>query len=254
MKPLWTSKLSAALIGCAAVGVLASGPIVRAGDRQSPLATTNSPELLNDFKNWTFDAQKEGEVPAGFSPATVGQGGVGTWALVRDPQAFSAPLVLRQEISCSIPDCLHVLLADGLTYDYPEMAVQMRATGVSPGTGGVVVGAKDGSNGYAVLVDLKANVVELLVLKDGKAAKLGEAPVTLKKVDWHHLRVQRNTIISKEYFEVFFDGRLLLSIEDNQWGAGQVGLVTRGDGQVVFDSLAVAPLFSSRALSPPAAY
>ena len=247
------NRLLVAFLGCTAGGLLTANLIVQAGDRQSPLATTNSPDLLTHFKKWTFDAQKEGEAPAGFSPVTVGQGGAGTWTLIQDPKAPSAPLVLQQGTPCPAPDCFHVLLADGVTYDYPEMAVRMRPGG-APGIGGVVVGAKDGSNGYAVLVDLKTNVLEFLLLKDGKATKLGEAAITPKKVDWHHLRVQRNTIISKEYFEVFFDGKLWLSVEDKQWGAGQVGLVTRGDGQMTFDSLAVSPLFSSRALSPPAAY
>jgi hypothetical protein len=254
MKSPSINRLLVAFLGCVAGGLLTADLIVHAGDRQSPLATTNSPELLNDFKKWTFDAQKEGEAPAGFSPVTVGQAGAGTWTLIQDQKAPSAPLVLQQGTPCPAPDCFHILLVEGVTYDYPEMAVQMRATSASPGTGGVVVGAKGGSNGYAVLVDLKANVLEFLVLKDGKATKLGEAAITPKKVDWHHLRVQRNTIISKEYFEVFFDGKLWLSVEDKQWGAGQVGLVTRGDGQMAFDSLAVSPLFSSRALSPPAAY
>lgn len=238
---------------CLAVSLLSPGLLVHAGDARTPLATTNSPELLTHFKKWNFDTQKEGEAPAGFSPVTVGQAGGGTWTLIQDPKAPSSPLVLQQGTPCPAPDCFHVLLAEGVTYDYPELAVQMRPGSV-PGIGGVIVGTQDGSNGYVTLVDLKANVLEFLVLKDGKATKLGEAAVTPKKAEWHHLRVQRNTIVSKEYFEVFFDGKLWLSVEDKQWGAGQVGLVTRGSGQVAFDSLSVSPLFSSRALSPPAAY
>ncbi|HWC51907.1 MAG TPA: hypothetical protein VG453_09465, partial [Nitrospira sp.] len=75
-----------------------------------------------------------------------------------------------------------------------------------------------------------------------------------KPVDWHSLRMNRDTIISKDVIEVFFDGRLMLSVQDQTLGLGEVGLVVRGQSPLHFDSLHAVPLFSQRPVSNPAAY
>ncbi len=233
---------------------LVGGVWVWAADGRTPLATTNSPELLNQFKKWTFDDMKLGETPAGFSAATVGQGAAGVWAVIRDEKAPTAPQALEQSAPCPEPGCLHVFLVDGLTYDYPDMTVRLRPRTAGPAVGGVMFGAKDAANGYVVLVDFEAKTMEFVVVKEGKATSLHTAPIKPKAVDWHMLWVRRNTIVSKEFFEVGFDGKLIISLEDDQFRAGRVGLVTRGTGALAFDNLSVSPLFSSRPLSPPAAY
>ncbi len=225
-----------------------------AGEARTPLATTNTPDLLNQFKKWTFDEAKLGDAPAGFSAATVGEGGAGTWAVTRDDKAPSAPQALLQSSPCMASGCLHVILVDGLAYDYPDLTVRLRQPSSTPAAGGVMVAAKDAANGYVVLVDFEAKALEFMVLKDGKETSLRRVPISPKSVDWHLLWVRRNTIVSKEFFEVGFDGKLVISLEDKQFGAGRVGLVTRGAGPVAFDNLFVAPLYSSRPLSPPAAY
>ncbi len=89
---------------------------------------------------------------------------------------------------------------------------------------------------------------------DGQETLLARAAVNLKPVDWHSLRVQRNTIISKDFIEVFVDGVLVLSVEDQALGLGQVGLVIRGKTSTFFDSFHAVPLFSHRPLSTPPAY
>jgi hypothetical protein len=89
---------------------------------------------------------------------------------------------------------------------------------------------------------------------DCREAVLAQAPVKLKQVDWHTLRVQRNTIISKDFIETFVDGTLLLSVEDQTLGMGQVGLLASGNSSLLFDSFHAVPLFSHRPLSAPAAY
>jgi hypothetical protein len=75
-----------------------------------------------------------------------------------------------------------------------------------------------------------------------------------KAVPWHTLRIQRNTILSKDFIETFFDGPLVVTIEDQSLAAGQVGLLVRGHTALDFDSLHAIPLFSQRPFSAPAAY
>lgn len=83
---------------------------------------------------------------------------------------------------------------------------------------------------------------------------IGRGALKVKPVEWHTLRVQRNTIISKDFVETFFDGRLALSVEDQTLGVGQIGLMVRGEIAARFDNFNAAPLYSSRPLSAPAAY
>jgi hypothetical protein len=143
-------------------------------------------------------------------------------------------------------------------YEYPDVAVRLRLTeamtGVSSGWAGLALGVRDARSFYAVVVDLGGNVAEVIRLIDGNATVLGRAPVRQSKTPWHLLRARRNTIISKEYLEVAFDGEIVLSVEDKTLGAGQIGLVTKGDAMVAFDNLHAAPLYSQKPLSPPAAY
>jgi hypothetical protein len=97
-------------------------------------------------------------------------------------------------------------------------------------------------------------IVQVVRKIEGKETVLAQAPVQLKPVDWHSLRVQRNTIISKDFIETFVDGVLVLSVEDQALGLGQVGLMVRGDASFLFDTFHAVPLFSHRPLSAPAAY
>ena len=89
---------------------------------------------------------------------------------------------------------------------------------------------------------------------EGKATLLAHSTVTSKQVVWHLLRVRRNTIMSKEYIEVFFDGAQIFSVEDKTFGVGRIGLITLGAATAEFDNLTAAPLYSQKPLSGPAAY
>lgn len=223
--------------------------------------TTAQPEpearvLLDFFKTWNFDQQSNGEVPAGFSAFTVGSEGSPMWIVQNDPDAPSTPNLLRPSAACATQNCFDVLLVDAVRYEYLDLLVRIRLTRTSPessGAAGVVFGARDRGNFYAVTVDASGHHLEVLRVQDGKPTSLASTDMTLKKVVWHLLRIRRSTI-SKEYIEVVFDGMQALSVEDNTFGTGQIGLVTRGPAAVDFDTLTAAPLYSQKPLSGPAAY
>jgi hypothetical protein len=118
----------------------------------------------------------------------------------------------------------------------------------------VVFGVQDATHFYAVAVDLATKTLEVSRVVDGKETSLGRSSITPKAIPWHTLRIQRNTIISKDFIEAFFDGQLVLTVEDQSLAIGQVGLLVRGQTTLDFDSLHAVPLFSHRPLSAPAAY
>ena len=115
-------------------------------------------------------------------------------------------------------------------------------------------GMKDAQNYYATVVDVSQKIIQVVRVIEGKESVLGRAAIKPKPVEWHTLRVQRNTIISKDFVETFFDGSLALSVEDQALGVGQVGVLVRGESSARFDNFNAAPLYSSRPLSAPAAY
>jgi hypothetical protein len=211
------------------------------------------------FRVWDFDAGPAGEPPAEFSARRVGARQSGAiWMVEEDPSAPSGRQILRQSAPCPEPTCLEVLFADRLVYEYPDVSVRLRLlpgpSAQGPAGAGLVFGARDDDHFYAAIVDVAAGTIEVGRVQGGTVSQLAHASFKPKTIVWHHLRVQRNTIISKEYIEVFFDGVLLVSFEDKTIEPGRIGLITRAGAQAAFDHLHAAPLYSQKPVSPPAAY
>ena len=165
------------------------------------------------------------------------------------------PLLPTLCSGCRCATCVELLVAQGFQYEYPDLVIRIhQGAGATSGQVGVVFGMKDLKSYYAAVVDLSQKAIEVVRVIDGKESVLGRAVLKVKPVEWHTLRVQRNTIISKDFVETVFDGSLALSVEDQALGVGQVGLVMRGETSAHFDNFNAAPLYSSRPLSAPAAY
>jgi hypothetical protein len=207
------------------------------------------------FHRWTFDQQTPEDALSGFSKFIVGGDGASVWTVAPEKEAPSPPNVLKGESTCRTSTCYQLLVAEKLEYEYPDVSVRLRYPeegGV--GQGGIVIGLKDEHHFYAAIVDLAAKKLEVVRVLGEQVTVLGETAITPKPVDWHSLRINRDTIISKDVIEVFFDGRLMLSVQDQTLGLGEVGLVVRGQSPLHFDSLHAVPLFSQRPVSNPAAY
>lgn len=206
------------------------------------------------FQKWTFDHDQPNEAPAGFVGLVSGDGQPAGWVVQGNTTAPSLPNVVAASSRCAAGSCYQLLLAKGFDYEYPDLTVRFRASEGAAAIGGMVFGARDAANFYAAAVDLVGRTVQVVRMVEGNETVLAQAPVSLKQVDWHSLRVQRNTIISKDFIETFVDGTLVLSVEDQALGLGQVGLLARGESSILFDTFHAVPLFSHRPLSAPAAY
>ena len=207
------------------------------------------------FNRWTFDQQKSGEAPAGFSMLGLGEGPAADWTVKMDSDAPSASNVLAVKSLCQSVSCYRLIVADGFQYEYPDVSVRIRfPINAATGEGGLVFGVQDSTHFYAAVVDFATKTFEVIRVVDGKETKLGRASITPKAAPWHLLRIQRNTIISKDFIETFFDGQLAVTVEDQSLATGRVGLLVRGQTALDFDSFHAVPLFSHRPLSAPAAY
>ena len=205
------------------------------------------------FQKWTFDQDLPNAQPTSFVKGSSTDEPLAEWVVQGHATAPSPPHVVTGSSTCA-QNCYQLLLAEGMQYEYPDLSVRFHTPDGAVGSGGVVLGVRDTRNFYTAIVDPLSRHVRFVRLSDGLATVLGQAPVTLKSVEWHSLRVQRNTIISKDFIEVFVDGTLVLSIEDQVLGLGQVGLVVAGTSTMWFDSFHAVPLFSHRPFSAPPAY
>ena len=254
--------MSGAVLACLLLSGLVSGWLWSLSDPAGaePSAPQPASKIPNPlaaqglFKFWNFDQQQAGEMPAGFVSQTIGSAEPGSWKIEPERETPSAPNRVIQETPCSADECFHLLLVKDLIYDYFDVAVRMRLAEGAPGGGGMIFGMKDAQNFYAAVATAKADTVEVLRRLDGKITLLKRVPVQSWRMPWHLLRVRRNTIMSKEYIEVFFDNAQVLSLEDKALDAGLIGLVTKGRTVAAFDNLNAAPLYSQKPLSPPAAY
>lgn len=244
------------LVGLVAVQTagLASGSGV-----ESKVQGHRDQAALDLHRRWTFDAGKPGESPMGFSMLTVGAGSAGKWAIEYDLQAPSAPNRLTQSPSCADADaagCLQVLLAEGMAYEYADLSVRLRMISEKThGGGGIAFKARDLLNFYAAIVDLADDKLEVIRLVDGRLTVLGRASVTRKPVDWHTLRVQHNTILSKDFLEdlVRRPDRIFQMGERGRRRADRAGHHRRGNRRVRQfrrdpTLLAASPLTTGRVL------
>jgi hypothetical protein len=251
-------RISALIAGCLLVSwiVIGTAEPLRAVQRESAQekeANLKQQATGGLFRKWTFDQDRLNDSPADFAGLS-SDGRQATWTVQQDATAPSGPNIVAASSQCDAASCYRLLIAPGLNYEYPDLAVRFRERNGVPASGGVAFGVKDAGTFYAAVVDLAGRTAQVVRVIDGNESVLAQVPVTLKPVDWHSLRVQRNTIISKDFIETFVDGVLVLSVEDQTLGLGQVGLFLRGPSTVYFDSFHAVPLFSHRPLSPPAAY
>lgn len=251
IRGLFATGLGVALFVFAAVGPVSAVPRENHEEKEANLKQQATGGL---FHKWTFDQDATKSIPGGFVPLSFGDGVTATWSVEPDETAPSAPNVVAGTSLCEGRGCLRLLIAQGLEYEYPDLAMRFRSADGVAGVGGFVFALKDAQNFYAALVDLGAKRAQVIRVIEGVTTVLGQAPVTLKPIDWHSLRVQRNTIVSKDFIEAFVDGVLVLSVEDQMLGTGQVGVVMQGKTSLLFDTLHAVPLFSHRPLSAPAAY
>lgn len=237
--------------------LVATGDEVQSVQRETPEekeANLKKQATGGLFQKWTFDQDRPGEAPAGFVGLVSREGSPGQWIVQKDSSAPSPPNIVRGSSGCKVRTCYQLLLAHGLDYEYPDVTVRFRASEGTVGLGGLAFGTKDAANFYGAVVDLAGPVVQVVRVVAGDGRVLAQAPLALKSVDWHTIRVQRNTIISKDFIETFVDGSLVLSVEDQMLGLGKVGLVLIGESSLLFDTLHAVPLFSHRPLSTPPAY
>lgn len=235
---------------------LVSSPLgVLAGDEPQELPKPYHMTSAPLFQEWQFDQSSLATVPEGFSQEGGGQAGQGGWLVSKDTTAPSGPNLVEQQLTCGEGLCYQLLSVDGVTAEYVDLSVRMKMRlGTPSGKAGLAYGIQDANNFYAVVVEPKNNEIVAYVVKDGLPTEIARETLIVEPSEWHFLRIQRNTIVSKEFTEIFFDHHLMIDVYDQSFKKGKIGLVAMGDGAFSFDNLRAMELMANRPLSRPAAY
>jgi hypothetical protein len=194
----------------------------------------------------TFDEQKAGEPPAGFTCVLTGNGRAGAWKIVEDATAPTRPNAIGQMDEDATSYRFPVCVLDGVSARDVDLSVRFKPVrGKKDQAAGLVWRYRDNDNYYVVRANaLEGNVV-LYKVEAGKRTDLEPKDAGLfaygKKANvtagtWGLLRV----ITRGNLFEVYLGSDKLLAVEDSTFsGIGKVGLWTKADSVTYFDDLRV---------------
>jgi protein-tyrosine-phosphatase len=196
----------------------------------------------------TFDQEKAGESPKGFTTALTGSGNPGVWVVLKDETAPSRGNVLAQTDADKTGYRFPVCVYDGLTVKDADISVKIKAiSGVADQGGGVVWRYRDKDNYYVVRANALEDNVVLYKVQNGRREDLplkGEGRTYGRKVkvpstQWNTLRV---TALGP-LMTIYFNGTKLYEAEDSTFTeAGRVGLWTKADSVIHFDDLQISRL------------
>jgi hypothetical protein len=194
----------------------------------------------------TFDAQKAGEPPVGFTCALTGSGRPGAWKIVEDATAPSRPNALGQIDEDGTSYRFPVCVLESVSATNFDLSVRFKPIrGTKDQAAGLVWRYRDQDNYYVARGNaLEGNVV-LYKVEGGKRTDLKPKGAGLfaygKKATvtagaWGLLRVTARGSL----FEVYVGNDKLLEVEDATFaGPGQVGLWTKADSVTYFDDLRI---------------
>jgi 3-keto-disaccharide hydrolase len=214
----------------ASLAALAAGLLV-------PLAPT---------RTVSFDDQKAGEVPKGFSCALTGKGRPGTWAIVADPTAPTPPQVLGQTDEDATGYRFPVCVLDAVSAADVDLSVRFRPVkGSADQAAGIVWRFRDRDNYYLLRANALENNLVLYKVEAGKRSDLKPKgsgmfaygrKAKVPSGAWSTLRI----VARGPLFEAYLNGEKLFEVEDRTFaGAGKVGVWTKADSVTYFDDLKV---------------
>jgi hypothetical protein len=184
----------------------------------------------------TFDADRPGVLPDGFTLGAMRQGSPGTWLIARD--GSDGYLLHRAD-----PSAAGLALAIAPDAALRDLVTSVRLRLVGGGrAGGLVWRYRDASNFHAALLDLsKGALVLFRVIAGNRTSLESEDNLELDAAVWHTLKV----VHEDDEIDVVLDGIPVFRERerryDRQNGSGRTGVIATGNSEVWFDSLRIEP-------------
>lgn len=178
-------------------------------------------------KTWTFDDDKAGSTPKGFTPS------VGEWKVI----ATDEGKVLAQSARNENPVFNIALVDDTLAKDV-DLSVKLKAiAGELDQGGGLVWRARDARNYYIARFNHKEDNFRVYKVVDGKRSEPFQNADIRHHDGWTVVRVT----MTGDHIECYLDGRKYLDARDATFpDAGKIGVWSKSDAQSQFDDLVLA--------------
>ena len=188
-------------------------------------------------QTWSFDADKAGEAPAGFSFGRTGEGREGTWVVRAEPGAPSGANVLAQTDADTTDDRFPVAFANEPVLKDLELSVRCKPiSGKVDQACGMVFRLRDAKNYYLTRANALEDNVRFYTVKEGRRQQLASFSGKVTSGAWHDYRV----VAQGDHFEIWWDGKKILDHHDKTFTeAGKVGVWTKADSVTYFDDLRV---------------
>jgi hypothetical protein len=200
--------------------------IVVCGAAAAGLAQASAPRV------WTFDADRAGALPPGFTLAAMRQADAGTWLVRRD----AANGLLVHDANPAHAG-FGLAIADAAPFRDGSVSVRLRLDGGAR-AGGVVWRYQDAENFHAAVLDLADRSLALYRIVRGNRVRVeDEEDLELDPAAWHTLKV----VHDQAYVRVSLGGIRVFDERDRTFGAGRVGLLASGGSLVSFDDFQARP-------------
>jgi hypothetical protein len=185
-----------------------------------------------------FDADKPGEVPAGFEFARTGKGAEGTWVVRADQDSPKNHVLVQESADATDYRFPLAVLKDGATKDV-TLSVRARPVSGDVDQGfGLVWRYQNADNYYVTRCNADEDNCTIYHTVGGNRRAFQSKSVKVAKKTWHTLKVEA----AGNHFVVWFDGKKVLDASDDSIkSAGRVGLWTKADSVIQFDDLSVSP-------------
>jgi len=176
----------------------------------------------------TFDADRPGTPPAGWTCGSTG-GGTPSWTVEAHSGPPSGANVLKQSGKAPFPWCVR----QGTAVTNGAVEVKFKPlSGREDQAGGLVWRWKDGDNYYVARANALENNVSLYYTERGRRLTLKYVDAPVAANTWHTLRVE----FQGTQIRVTLDGKTYIELSDSHIsGAGAVGVWTKADSVTVFD-------------------
>lgn len=189
---------------------------------------------------YSFDADKQGVLPGGWSQERTGEGSMGSWVVMQDPSAPSQPNVFAQVSQDETDYRFPVAVIDSSSFKDLQLSAKFRALKGKVDQGaGLVFRFRDSNNYYVVRANGLEDNVNFYKVVDGRRKQLTGSNTKVSSGQWHTLIVEAKG----ETVECYLDGKKLFESQDDTFaGPGKVGLWTKADSYILFDDFTVKAL------------
>jgi hypothetical protein len=180
-----------------------------------------------------LSAQSVGLPPPDFEFGQTGVGEPGRWTVIADPTAL-AGLAIEHISKDEHEDRFPLAIYKWPHSENFEVAARFKIIAGTLRTAGIAVGLRNADNYYAVSASAFEKRVDLLLVANGKVARLEGTDAQVEQDHWHALGVK----VSDDHLTVMFDQKALFTAFDRTRAKqGKVALWTREDNITRFDQM-----------------